>query len=132
MWELIGQYYGIDWIAMVASVLFIYLVANQKREGFIWGVIANITWIILNLWAQIYAGVVLGVVTLIMNIIGFIKWGRENNLSSKQDMLSIKETKGWEYFVPFPNVPNNFGINPSRDSVYAEKIQVLKTIKGKA
>ena len=75
MWNLLKQYYGLDWVGMITSILFLYFMGNKKRIGFIWGIIANITWIMLNFWAHIFAGVILNVILFILNVRGFIKWG---------------------------------------------------------
>jgi len=74
-----GQYYGIDWLAMIGSLLFIYLVGDKKRYSFIVGGFANIGWITVNFWANIWAGVIVNIILTFLNIRAYIQWGKLNN-----------------------------------------------------
>ena len=59
--ELFGQYYGMDWIAMITSLLFMYYIGNKKRYAFFFGFISAIAWTYTNLVAHIWAGMLLNV-----------------------------------------------------------------------
>jgi len=76
--KLFGQYYGIDWLAMCGSLLFIYFVGNKKRYSFIIGIIANIAWIVVNFWAHVWAGVIVNIILTGLNVRGYIQWGKNN------------------------------------------------------
>lgn len=71
-----GQYYGLDWIAMIGSLLFIYLIGNKKRYSFFIGGVANIAWIIVNYWANIWAGVIVNIILTFLNVRGYLHWGQ--------------------------------------------------------
>jgi len=72
--EFFGQYYGIDWIAMITSILFIYYIGNKKRNGFIFGIIAAAAWILVNYWARIWPGILLNILLIAFHVRGYIKW----------------------------------------------------------
>ena len=74
MKELLGQYYGLDWLAMITSFLFMYFIGNKKRYAFIFGLIASIAWIFPNFAAHIWPGVFLNAVLIVLHIRGYIKW----------------------------------------------------------
>lgn len=74
MEHIIGNYYGIDWIAMTGSLLFVYLIGNKKRYAFIIYIAANIAWIIVNYMAQIWPGVIVCIILIALNIRAYLKW----------------------------------------------------------
>ncbi len=76
------NYYGIDWIAMVATFLSIHNLSNKRKSGFIYGLIAAFFWTIFNLFVESYAGILANVVFAAMNIRGFIKWKHETQAAN--------------------------------------------------
>lgn len=69
------NYYGLDWLAMVLSLLALWLIGNKNRFGFAAFVLANLTWIVVGVWLIQSVGIVLGnVVFLAMNIRGYLNW----------------------------------------------------------
>lgn len=72
-----GQYYGIDWIAMTMSLLCMYFLGDKKRIGFIVGLIAGISWIYVNYVADIFPGVILNLVLIVLYVRGYIKWKKD-------------------------------------------------------
>ena len=84
MQALFGQYYGLDWLAMVTSLLFIYYIGGKNRNGFIIGIISNVAWIATNVLASVWAGVLLNVILIGLNLRGYIYWGKPSNLKRIQ------------------------------------------------
>lgn len=74
MEAVLGNYYGLDWVAMMASLAFLFLIGNKKRYGFIIYTIANIAWIVVNYMAGIWPGVILNIIMIGLNARGYLKW----------------------------------------------------------
>ena len=72
--QLLGKYYGADWVAMLMTLLFLYLIGNKKRYAFILYIIGNVAWIFTNYLAEIWPGVILNVVLIFLNIRGYKNW----------------------------------------------------------
>jgi hypothetical protein len=72
------KYYGLDWVAMLLSVMAMILLGNKVKWGFSLFMLANITWILLgSLLLHSYAIVLGNIVFLITNTRGFLKWNAE-------------------------------------------------------
>ncbi len=74
MFENFAGFYGIDWLAMVMSLLFLYLIGEKKKSAFWVGIIGNIAWIVVNFFAGIWPGVILNIILIFLNIRGYQKW----------------------------------------------------------
>lgn len=72
-----GQYYGIDWLAMTCSLLCMYFLGDKKRIGFIIGLIAGISWIFTNYVADIFPGIILNLVLIVLYTRGYLKWKKD-------------------------------------------------------
>ena len=70
----IFKYYGVDWIAMIASFLSLYFLGNKKKSGFLFGFVANISWLIFGIMSGSIANIVANVAFFILNLRGYIKW----------------------------------------------------------
>ncbi len=68
------QYYYLDWLAMILSLIAVWLLGNQSRWGFASFVLANLIWLVVGSMAGSYGIVVGNVVFLIMNTRGFFRW----------------------------------------------------------
>lgn len=79
MEELFGTYYGLDWVAMITSFLFMYYIGNKKRIGFLYGLMAAGAWIYTNTIAHLWAGVLLNVILIGLHVRGYLKWGKANS-----------------------------------------------------
>jgi nicotinamide riboside transporter PnuC len=77
MKELFFQYYGIDWIAMLMSLLVIFFIGDKKRYGFIFGMIGACAWIFTNYFAHVWPGVILNIVLIGLYTRGYIKWSKD-------------------------------------------------------
>ncbi len=72
------KYYGLDWIAMLLSLMAMILLGNKVKWGFTLFMLANITWILLGfLLLNSYAIVLGNFVFLITNTRGFLKWNAD-------------------------------------------------------
>jgi nicotinamide riboside transporter PnuC len=74
MFKNFAEFYGIDWLAMVMSLLFLYLIGEKKKSAFWVGIIGNIAWIVVNFFAGIWPGVILNIILIFLNIRGYQKW----------------------------------------------------------
>lgn len=75
------KYYGLDWIAMLLSVIAMILLGNKVKWGFTFFMLANVTWILLGLILLKSYAIVLGnLIFLITNTRGFLKWSSEKNI----------------------------------------------------
>ncbi len=69
------KYHGLDWIAMLLSVVAMILLGNKVKWGFALFMLANITWILLGLLLLHSSAIVMGnTIFLVTNTRGFIKW----------------------------------------------------------
>lgn len=71
------KYYGLDWAAMGLSVIAMILLGNKMKWGFVFFLVANLTWIvlavvILNSWAIAIGNSIF----LVTNLRGFLKWNK--------------------------------------------------------
>lgn len=76
--DILFKYYAIDWLAMLLSLLAVYLLGNKNRIGFISFIMANALWIFLGVFMMQSLGIAIGnFVFLIMNTRGFVKWKKQ-------------------------------------------------------
>ena len=73
-----SNYYGLDWAAMILTILFLYLIAKKNPIGFLVGAAGCGCWILVNIWVEIYAGVILNIILLGLNLHGFWKWKQDD------------------------------------------------------
>lgn len=72
------KYYGLDWVAMAASLFAVYLMGNKNRLGFLSYVMANAIWIYLGVFKMQSLGISVGnIFFLVMNLRGYFKWKKE-------------------------------------------------------
>ncbi len=75
--EILLKYYGLDWLAMILSVVAMVLLGNKVKWGFTFFMCANITWILLGiLLLNSYTIVIGNMIFLATNTRGFIKWNK--------------------------------------------------------
>ena len=72
--ELIGAYYGVDWLAMVLTFFSINDLGRKRRRGFLVGMGANVAWFWFGVMAGSVANPVANVIFMVMNVKGFLKW----------------------------------------------------------
>lgn len=77
----IGAYYGVDWLAMILTILSIYDLGQKRRRGFILGMGANVAWFTFGVMAGSVANPVANVIFLSMNFKGFLNWREKRQLT---------------------------------------------------
>jgi nicotinamide riboside transporter PnuC len=71
------EYYGIDWLAMVLTVVAIYLLGNKHWAGFALMIGGNLCWIVLGVLSDSIALMIANAVFVAMNLRGIRKWQDE-------------------------------------------------------
>ena len=72
-------HYGTDWIAMISSFIWLYLIGNKHRIGFVFAVIASMSWLCFGWLNHSYASVFANLIFIFLNIRGYIKWAEKNS-----------------------------------------------------
>ncbi|QFU75725.1 hypothetical protein EY643_08675 [Halioglobus maricola] len=73
------QYYFVDWIGMILSLLSVYMLGNKQRSGFLLFAFSNLIFIFLGLtWMESIGMAVGNVVFMILNIRGYLSWVRNS------------------------------------------------------
>ncbi len=78
-------YYGVDWIAMVCTATSAYKLGNKQRSGWLWGIGANISFIIFNAMAASVAGILANIIFGALNVRGLIRWWRDTHPPSSDN-----------------------------------------------
>ena len=78
--EAFTNYYLLDWLAMILSLIAIYRLGKKNKYGFIYFALANLIWISLGFGPIGSFGIGIGnSAFLMMNIRGFITWKQPKN-----------------------------------------------------
>lgn len=75
--DILFKYYGIDWTAMVMTFCFLYYVGEEKRSGFVFGILASIAWLTFGILAESIANVIANLIFITLNVRGYVKWKRK-------------------------------------------------------
>ncbi len=75
--ELIFRYYGVDWIAVVFTMVAIIKLGSKKKSGFVLMMVGNMAWIAFGIISRSAATIVANVVFLGLNLRGLIRWTKE-------------------------------------------------------
>jgi hypothetical protein len=74
------KYYGLDYVAMIMSLIAMLLLGNKVKWGFVSFMFANAAWITLGvILLHSYALIIGNTIFLITNTRGFIKWNQTKN-----------------------------------------------------
>lgn len=65
------------WLLTAMSILGAYLNVKKKRISFLLYTIANIGWILTNLYFEIYSQAMLFLVFTFLSTYGWIEWGKK-------------------------------------------------------
>ena len=71
------NYYGIDWLAMLLTVMAIYLLGNKARYGLVLMTLGNVCWITMGVLTDSMAMILANLIFLTMNVRGWFKWASE-------------------------------------------------------
>lgn len=72
--DVVFNYYGVDWIAMIMTFFSIYLLGKKNKYGFIFGLIANASWLAFGIIVQSLGNITANLVFTYLNIKGFRNW----------------------------------------------------------
>ncbi len=72
--ETATNYYGVDWLAMTLSFLFLYFIGGRNRYPFVIRIVANIAWIAFSVMADSMANLISSFIFIALHIRGFINW----------------------------------------------------------
>lgn len=79
-----NRYHGLDWLAMFASLVAMWLIGGKRRSGFAVFAGANAVWLVVGVWAE-SAGIVIGnLAFLVSNVRGYLRWGRSTDSGGLQ------------------------------------------------
>ena len=72
--EILLKYHGVDWIAMVLTFLTLYYLGEKRRSGFVFGILASISWLIFGVLVHSIANIVANVIFIALNLRGYLNW----------------------------------------------------------
>jgi len=75
--EILLKYHGIDWIAMFMTFFTLYYLGEKRRCGFIFGILASISWLTFGALAGSIANVIANVIFITLNLRGYINWNKK-------------------------------------------------------
>lgn len=83
--ESVKQFYGTDWAAMLLTFVFLYLVGNQQRAGFLFGAAASVCWLIFGVIVGSIASPIANIVFIVLNVRAYCKWQSNADNAQKND-----------------------------------------------
>jgi len=72
--ELLFKYHGIDWIAIIMTFLTLYYLGEKRRFGFVFGILASISWLIFGILVDSIANIVANIIFIALNLRGYLNW----------------------------------------------------------
>ncbi len=76
MLDVVFKFYGADWAAMIFTFAQLHLLGSKKPTGFVFGLLANVSWTIFGIMAGSIANPLANLVFFVMNLRGLYKWHR--------------------------------------------------------
>ena len=76
--EIIFKYHGIDWVAIIMTFLTLYYLGEKRRFGFVFGIVASISWLIFGILVDSIANIVANVIFIALNLRGYLNWKEQN------------------------------------------------------
>ena len=74
--EILLRHWGVDWLAISLTLLSLYRLGNKKRDGFLFGIAANLAWGGFGVMVLSIATVAASAVFLSLNARRWVRWGR--------------------------------------------------------
>jgi len=74
MIEMMGNHLGLDLVAVVLMFISFWLLGNQRREGFIFGLLAALAFVAFNGMVDSLWGILGNLVLAGLSIRGWIRW----------------------------------------------------------
>ena len=76
--EILFKYDGIDWLAMIMTFLALYYLGEKKRFGFIFGILASISWLTFGVLVDSIANILANVIFIVLNLRGYANWKEQH------------------------------------------------------
>lgn len=77
--EYLIKFYGTDWLAVGMTLLSLHYLGNKSRMGFVFGMIASLSWMAFGLIAGSIASPIANVVFVYLNLRGLLKWQKDKD-----------------------------------------------------
>ena len=68
------EYYGLDWMDAIGTVLGIYYLSKKQRVGFLLNAAGALAGLLMFLLIQSYPFILLNVALIALNLSGYLKW----------------------------------------------------------
>jgi drug/metabolite transporter (DMT)-like permease len=68
------KHYGIDWIAVILTIVGIYMLGNRQKWGFVVMIAGNVAWVAFGTVVSSIATIGANIVFVFMNARGFFRW----------------------------------------------------------
>lgn len=78
MSEILLKYHGIDWLAMIMTFLALYYLGEKRRFGFIFGILASISWLSFGVLVDSIANILANVIFIVLNLRGYLNWKEQH------------------------------------------------------
>ena len=75
-------YYGVDWLAMLLTLIAIYLIGNKAKSGFVLMIVGNLCWVGLGFLSSSIAMIFANVIFAAMNVRAILKWSEDEEIES--------------------------------------------------
>jgi len=72
-----------DWLAMVLTVIQMWLVYKKSKWNFLFGALGTIIWMYINFSLHIWGGLAMNVIVVALSIAGFHSWTKEQHNAKK-------------------------------------------------
>lgn len=74
MKEVLFQFYGIDLVATVATLVGIYQLGNKKKAGFVVATVGNLLWIGFGVMSHSIGILIVNIAIAVLNLRGYLLW----------------------------------------------------------
>ena len=74
MTEILLKYHGIDWVVIIMTFLTLYYLGEKRRFGFVFGIVASISWLIFGILVDSIANIIANVIFIALNLRGYLNW----------------------------------------------------------
>lgn len=73
------EYYAVDWLAMLLTLVAIWHIGNMSPSGFVLMVVANLCWVGVGVMGNSLALVIANLVFVLMNLRALKKWSKSRS-----------------------------------------------------
>jgi len=77
MIEHLIKFYGVDWLATGMTFLSLHYLGNKSKLGFIFGMIASLSWMVFGIIAGSIASPIANILFVYLNARGLVKWQKQ-------------------------------------------------------